>query len=490
MVVHDTREYLELLDERGGLKHIRGADWDLEIGGISELALKERLGKALLFEDIVDYPSGFRVLSNAYDTPLQITTASGYEPTTDLREAISQHRNRALNPDPPAPRTVSTGPIQENVYDGDEVDLWMFPTPQWHEEDGGRYIGTADAVITRNADTGEVNAGTYRIQVHGPNQVTVYISPGKDGLINQRSYFERDEPCPIVASVGPEPDLFMAANERIPSGISELEYVGGRRGEPFEVIEGEVTGLPVPARSEIVLEGHIYPDSEPVTEGPFGEWTGYYAGGGNALRPVEVERVYHRDDPIITGTHLVLPPMRGRSAMRSASRLWNELEEAGIPGIDSVNVLMSGTWFQVVSIEQQYPGHSTQVGMHAISGPAGAYHGRFTVIVDDDVDVFDREEVLWALTSRCDPAEDTYVIENFWSTYLDPTIHPDRKDTGDLTNSRMVIDATRPYHWRDEYPDTTKMDPSLEEEIRREWEQELLSEEESREEAVPTPSEE
>lgn len=471
--MYDLRDYLDRLREHDQLTELRGAHWDLEIGGVSDLVRRDGLSTAVLFDDIVGYDEGLRVLTNGFDTPLQASLAFGYEPTTSLREAVRTHKERGTLTNAIPPRFVEEGPVTETILAGDDVNVLDYPVPKWHADDGGRYVGTADVVITRNADTGEINAGTYRVQVHGPDSVTVYVSPGKDGRRNRDSYLDREEPFPVVVSVGHAPDLFAAANERLPEDVDELAYAGGRRGEALEVIEGEVTGLPIPSHAELVLEGHVYPDAEPVEEGPFGEWTGYYGSGTQELRPMTVERLYHRPDPIIFGYNVSIAPS-AISVIRSAARLWDELDQAGIPGVEAVNAFMPGPYFQVIAVDQQYAGHATQVGMQAISLPAGAYHGRFTVIVDADVDVFDREEVLWALTSRCDPATDVEIVEDCWSTPLDPRIPPERKRSGDLTNSRAVLDATRPYHWREEFPEDSRISDDLAASLRETFAEELF----------------
>lgn len=468
-----VREFLEVIDDHGQLERMTGVDWDLEIGAISDIARKNDLSSAILFDDIEGYDEGYRVLTNMFDTPLQATLALGYEPTTSMREAVVAHKEHASVTEGKPVDTVPSGPVTENVEEGDEIDLTAFPVPKWHRHDGGRYIGTADVVVTRNADTGVLNAGTYRVQVHGPKTATVYVSPGKDGRINKDSYLEQDEPVPVVVSLGQAPDLFCAANHRVPSDVNELEYAGARRGESIEVVEGDLTGLPFPSHAELVLEGHIYPDDDPVTEGPFGEWTGYYGSGTNEELPLTVERVYHRDDPIITGSNNAVTPS-ALSVIRSAAVLWDELEETGIPGIHEVNSFMHDSYFRVISIDQQYAGHSTQVGMQSISLPAGAYHGRFTVIVDDDIDVFDWDEVMWAMTTRCDPEEDLQIVTDCWSTFLDPRIPPEDKQEGELTNSRAVIDATRPYHWREEFPEDAKISRELEREMLEKYGEQLF----------------
>lgn len=468
----DLRSYITFLEEKNRLKTIHNADWDLEIGGLTEIAVQNQLPFALLFDDIEGYPKGFRILTNAVTTAFQWTAASGFEPTDNKQEAVIMRKNSSgvskeeLIP----PKRVSTGPILENVDRDDQIDVSKFPAPRWHEYDGGRYIGTGDLVITKSPETRRVNVGTYRVQLQEPDKLTAYISPGKDGRLNRDAYLDTDEPCPIAISVGHPVDLFLAANERLSTTIPELDYAGGRRGESVEVVEGESTGLPIPAHSEIVFEGHIYPDSEPFSEGPFGEWTGYYAGGVHNEYPVDVERVYYRNDPIIFGKPPLRPPSQIRGELRVAARLWAELEESGIPGITAVNSMPFGPgWFEVISISQQYAGHSAQVGQHAASGPADAYHGRFTIIVDDDIDIFDQDEVMWAICSRCDPATDIYILENCWSTSLDPTISPEKREKDDLTNSRAIIDATRPYHWRDKFPRVNEISDELRDELHKKW---------------------
>lgn len=471
--MYDLRQFLDRLREHDQLTVLRGAHWDREIGGVSDLVRRDDLQTAVLFDDIEGYESGLRVLSNAFDTPLQASLALGYAPTTSLREAVGTHKERASMTGAIAPETVADGPVADTVLTGDDVDLTAFPVPKWHADDGGRYIGTADVVITRNRESDALNAGTYRVQVHGPDEVTVWISPGKDGRRNRDSFLDAGEPAPMVVSVGHAPDLFVAANERLPQDVDELEYAGGRRGEPVEVIEGAETGLPIPAHGELVLEGHVYPDDDPLTEGPFGEWTGYYGSGQQAIRPLRVERIYHRPDPIIFGYNVSIAPST-LSVIRSAARLWDELDQAGVPGVEAVNAFMPGPYFQVIAVDQQYAGHATQVGMQAISLPAGAYHGRFTVVVDADVDVYDWQEVLWALTSRCDPGEDVQVVEDCWSTPLDPRIPPERKESGEFTNSRAVLDATRPYHWREQFPEDSRIAADLAADLREKFADELF----------------
>src|SRR5438067_918610 len=208
---------------------------------------------------------------------------------------------------------------------------------------------------------------------------------------------------------------------------------------------------PIPADAEIVMEGWVDPEEREV-EGPFGEWTGYYASGERAEPVFRVEAIYHRNDPIILASPPNVPPDEQsfyRAFMRSA-RLRGDIEAASIPGIVGVwcHEVGGSRLFNAISIQQRYAGHARQVGHAAASVHTGAYLGRYTVVVDDDIDVMDLEQVLWAMCTRSEPAESIDIIPRAWSGPLDPRIHPDKKGF----SSRAIIDATRPWEWRDRFP--------------------------------------
>src|SRR5499426_3983288 len=156
------------------------------------------------------------------------------------------------------PEVVKTGPVTENVFEGKEIDMWKFPTPKWHELDGGRYIGTGSIDITRDPDEGWVNLGTYRVMIHDKDTLGFYISPGKQGRIMREKYAANGQPFKMAMSFGHDPLTFLAGSIEVPYGVPEYEFIGGIRGEPFEMIEGEYSGLPIPANAEIVIEGDVH----------------------------------------------------------------------------------------------------------------------------------------------------------------------------------------------------------------------------------------
>jgi len=448
----NLREWLQGVDAMGELKTVRRVHWDREIGAMVEMSYRKLGSKTatLLFDDVPGYPSGYRCLYGMMCSPKRFAyTIGGIEPSGDTMSYLKRYRERMKGIQYIPPVEVQSSPLLENVLDGSDVDVFRIPVPVHHELDGGRYIGTACAVITRDPDSGWINAGTYRIQVVESNVGMCYISPGKHGRLHRDKYFERGQPCPAVAVVGLDPLLFVAARYQVPPGLSELDWVGGLRERPMEVLRGKYTGLPIPANSEIVLEGEFRHDEKRL-EGPFGEWPGYYAGGKVEEPVFRIKRMMFRGDPVLTCAASNKPPhshLYERAFIRSAA-LWEGLEKAAVPEIHGVWVheAGSGRTFNVVSIRQKYFGHSRHAGILASQMVPVAYGNRWTVVVDEDIDPSNLSEVIWAMGTRCDPKEDLEIMRKCWSSRIDPL-------TFDETyyNSRVVVDACKPYERRREF---------------------------------------
>jgi UbiD family decarboxylase len=449
------REWIERVQELGQLRAVHGANVEEDIGAATDVLQHHEGAPAVLFDRVPGYDPGFRVLVNGFGSIDRIALTLGLPVGQAKLQTAEAWRRRIREMTPIEPVEVESGPVFENARRGDEVDVTIFPAPKWHPDDGGRYIGTGSFDITRDPDDGWVNLGTYRVMVHDARRLGYYISPGKHGRLHRQKYFDRNQPCPVAMVFGSDPLLFLASCTEIPYGVSEYAWVGGIRGEPVQVIRGPVTGLPIPADAEIVVEGFASAD-ELLPEGPFGEWTGYYGSDMRAEPVLRVEALYYRNDPILVGSPPGQPPdeqSRYRAVLRSAL-LRDELERAGIPDV-------VGAWqheaggsrlFTVVAIRQRYPGHSRQTMHVAAQCRAGAYAGRYTIVVDDDIDPANLEEVIWAVCTRSDPVTSIDFIHRSWSTPLDPRIPPERKAAKDFTNSRALIDATRPWEWRDQYP--------------------------------------
>ncbi len=450
----DLRSWIDQARKLGEVRDVAGATWEEEIGMATELLHLSDSAPAVLFDKIPGYPKGYRVLTNFFGGK-RMNMTLGF-PTELSRVELSNEFNKAFQEAKLMTyEFVKDGPILENVQRGDKVNVLSFPVPFWHENDGGRYIGTGSYDITQDPDEGWVNLGTYRVMVHDEKSVGFYISPGKHGRIHRDKYMARNQPMPVAVVVGNEPLLFLMACNEVPYGISEYEFAGALQGKPYPVIRGEVTGLPIPANAEIVLEGFVDPKKR-RREGPFGEWTGYYASDVRDEPVLDIKAIYHRNNPILLGCPPNRPPdelARYRAVIRSGL-LKQELEKAGLSGIKAVWAHEAGSsrMLLVIGIEQRYGGHATQVGHVASQCHVGAYAGKYVIVVDDDIDVSNLEEVIWAMLTRSDPATSIDIIHNTWSSALDPRIHPDDKAKGKLTNSRAIIDATRPYEWRDRFP--------------------------------------
>jgi 4-hydroxy-3-polyprenylbenzoate decarboxylase len=456
----DLREFLERVDRAGEVLRISGADWNLEMGALAELVThKKSEAPAILFENIPGYPPGMRVLSGATNSSKRLAITLGFPTPSGPLDVVRCYRDRMKTHKPIPPNVVPTGAVLENVLRGDAVDVLKFPVPFLHEKDGGRYIGTDDLVIMRDPDDGWINAGTYRVMVHDRNTVGLWTSPGKQGRQIREKYFAQGKPCPVVISFGHDPLLFLAGGNELKFGLSELDYAAGHRGLPYDVVLSELYGLPMPAHAEIVIEGLIHPD-DVLPEGPFGEFTGYYAGGKSDQPVVRVERIYHRHDPILQ----IATPMRPPSdfcfskCVTKSGMIWDEVERAGLSGVTGVwcHEFGGARMFNVIAIKQAFSGHSKQAGMLAANCQSGSYLGRFVVVVDDDVDPTDSFDVLWAMCTRCDPVEDIDFIRKVWSGPLDPRIA-----RGTAFNSRAVIDACRPFEQLKTFPPVARASKEL-----------------------------
>src|SRR5918998_138835 len=274
----DTRTWLEEVDALGELRRLDGLTWEDDIGRVTEMLHHTDEAPAVLFDNIPGFPAGRRILVNANGNKTRLGVTLGFDPHMGPEELKAWFIDKMENMSPQPVRYVDQAPILENVLEGNDVDVLMFPTPKWHEEDGGRYIGTGTVDVTKDPDSNWINLGTYRVMVHDSKRVGLYISPGKHGRQHRDKYFAKGEPMPVALIVGPTPALFVASSLEIAYGMSEYEWLGGLFGEPLEMIRGKHTGLPIPADAEIVLEGFAHPNSK-LMEGPFGEWTGYYASG-------------------------------------------------------------------------------------------------------------------------------------------------------------------------------------------------------------------
>ena len=469
MSTKDLRAWIAELERAGEVTTVKGANTTEEIGGIVDIYMRKMGQPAVLFDEIPGYPKGHRVLANILTSIPRCAIALGQKPDTTDRELIQWWRKYMGDKPSIPPRQVNGGPLLENVYEGDKVDITRIPTPKWHEGDGGHFIGTACLVVMKDPDSDWVNAGCYRIQVHGKDVAGLMMSPGKHGRLIMTKYHERGLPCPVAVVTGMHPALFMLAGLEVPYGKSEYDMAGGILGEGVEVIHMPKTGLPVPANAEIAFEGFIAPDDK-IMEGPLGEWTGYYSGEARPEPAIRIATFMHRNNPILVGAIPGVPPNDNTFYFGTyrCGAVWNQLEAAGIPGVQGVWAHEAGgsRFWLTVSIKQMYGGHSKQAGMVAASCHAGAFNNRWVVVVDDDVDPSNINDVIWAMCTRVDAREDLEIIKGGWSSALDPMCYD---YDGDRRNTRTIIDACIPWSRIKTFPKVARNSKELESKVREKF---------------------
>lgn len=462
----DLRAFIDEVEARGQLVRVDGADWDLEIGAITELAATRPNAPTVLFDSIKGYPPGFRVLTNLTSSTNSLRERLVYGvPLNDSdAEAVYGWKEMLQQVERVPPLEIADGPVKEVVQEGADVNLPELPWMRWHEHDGGRYM-CATSSVTRDPDSGVINVGSYRFMMIDRDTMVVHIGSGHHGDIIRRKYWARGQACPISISLGQDPAILFAAGTNLRWGEPEYDYAGWLRGAPVEVTPGVFTGLPIPATAEVVLDAEMLPpEAGTDIEGPFGEASGYYGGGAQTSPLTKVRAIMRRRDPIVLGA----PPFQSASRELLGSRgvrVWAELEGLGINGIAGVNYSWGMT---IIAVKQAFAGHAMRAALGALGGTAG-YHGRFVILVDDDVNPFNVDEVLWAVATRCDPGTQLDVVRRIWSYDIDPRLDPDKKAKKDYTGSVAIIDATRPFYWRDRFPAATSIGPDLRRATEAKW---------------------
>ena len=467
------RTWIDDIDGAGEMAHIRGAHWDKEIGAIAELSYQAPHTKAILFDDIVGYAPGQRVLTGSTGSPQRLGRTLRLGDNLTNAELVAQLRGRtaqwaAAAHDFPVIE-VDDAPVLENTLTGDDINLLNFPVPRWHERDGGRFIGTGCFVTTTDPETGAENGGCYRMEVQDDGRsASISAVPGKHGAQNIAKWFELHGKAPVTVSFGHDPVLLITGGTEVPAGIPELEYAGAIVGQRVPVIRGHESGLSIPAGSEIAIEGWLTPDRL-RDEGPFGEWTGYYSGKRRPVLAMDITKLHFRDNPIQLGAPPGKPPhdySYMRTIMKSAMIL-DDLVATGVGGITDAWAHESGggRLLVAVSISQKYAGHARQVAHLTAQLPTAAYMNRYVIVVDDDINPASLDEVIWAMCTRTDPSQDIDILRRTWGSKLDPML----ADGATPHNSRAIIDACIPYERRSTFPLVAQSDPAYLRVIAERW---------------------
>ncbi len=464
----DLRDFISQWEQQGDLKRVTAeVDWDLEMSHIAKL-VEEKDGPSLLFENIRGHAPGQKVIFGVFSNTRRLATILGRPSSMTMTELSYEWMKLSVGEVIRA-EELETGPIFENILEGDDVDVFKIPSPRFYDKDGGRYVGTAVFHVVRDPETGEINLGTYRSQVLDSKTIGAQILKGKRGDRILQKYKKLGQKMPICTVVGCDP-LLMLAGSAMVENANEYDVVGTLRGEPVKIVTEPLTGLPIPADAEWVLAGYVDGD-DLREEGPFGEYTGYYTE--ELYHPVKkpavnVERIYHRDDPVFMAASVGRPVNDNHMMLafvRNAT-LWTELTKMGIPGIKSVYMPPEacGRFWAIVSVKQLYPGHADQVAAAVIASNTCTYGLKGLIIVDDDIAADDLPRVWWALATRYDVKRGTQIINRGRSTPLDPALDPSSK----FITSRLVLDATIPFEWK-EKPVEVKLSPEVLESIKARW---------------------
>jgi 4-hydroxy-3-polyprenylbenzoate decarboxylase len=440
----DLRGFLDGLEALGGLKRIAAPiSPRLEMTEICDRVLRAG-GPALLFER----PAGFAlpVLGNLFGSVERIALAMGIDAGTDPRPAL-RDIGRLLaalrEPDPPkglrdaltklpqlarlagkvfdmAPKVVSSAPCQETVWEGKDADLSRLPVQTCWPGDAGPLI-TWGLTVTRGPLKPRQNLGIYRQQVIGPNRVILRWLAHRGGALDFRDHqlAHPGEPFPVAVALGADPATTLAAVTPVPDALGEYQFAGLLRGARTELARCIGSDLQVPARAEIVLEGAIHPD-DVALEGPHGDHTGYY-NEAERFPVLTVERITLRRDPIYHSTYTGKPPDEPAMLGVALNEIFVPLLAKQFPEIADFYLPPEGCSYRlaVASLKKQYPGHAKRVMFGIWSVLRQFMYTKFIVVVDEDIDVRDWKEVVWAISTRVDPARDTLIAENTPIDYLD-----------------------------------------------------------------------
>jgi 4-hydroxy-3-polyprenylbenzoate decarboxylase len=436
MKYRDLRDFISQLEKLGDLKRvITSVSPHLEMTEICDRVLRAQ-GPAVLFE----HPAGHNmpVLANLFGTPHRVALGMGEESVTALRE-VGKLLAYLKEPEPPkglrdawdkwpvlkqvlnmTPKVVSSAACQEIVWEGSEVDLGRLPIQTCWPGDVAPLISWG-LVVTRGPNKPRQNLGIYRQQVIAPNKVIMRWLAHRGGALDFQEWCKTypGQPFPLAVVIGADPATILGAVTPVPDSLSEYQFAGLLRGSKTELIKCIGNNLQVPASAEIVLEGIIHPN-DIALEGPFGDHTGYY--NEQEKFPVfTIERITMRRNPIYHSTYTGKPPDEPAILGVALNEVFVPLLQKQFPEISDFYLPPEGCSYRlaIVSMKKQYPGHAKRVMFGIWSYLRQFMYTKFIIVVDDDIDIREWKEVIWAITTRVDPTRDTLLVDNTPIDYLD-----------------------------------------------------------------------
>lgn len=441
----ELRPFIKQLEETGDILRIKQeVDWDVEAGAISRRNF-ELHGPALWFENIRDYPAGYTILNGPVGTWRRVAIALGINPDAPVREIYRTYEELLRQRIPPRIVSKSEAPVKENVFLGDDVDLYRLPAPLIHEGDGGRYIGTWDIVVTKDPESGWTNWGMYRFMIHSQRWMGGWPQPTSQlALMMRERYLPKGLAMPAAVVIGADPISHMVATAPVRPYEDEAPVAGGLRRAPVDLVQCETCDLLVPANAEIVIEGEIPADAI-VPDGPFGEYPGYRSGTMAEGVAFRVKAITHRNNPILTMTALGVPEDDTSIAASLTAGVGAKkgLERRGVPVTDVYVPPAGVTHLVIVGVKQGGIGVTQQVLDYFT---ARRVMVNKCIVVDSDVDVFDMDQVMHAFATKCHPGRGMLVNHHEGrANALTPCYSAQERRV--LKGAFAAFDATWPPEW-------------------------------------------
>jgi len=442
MAHKDFRSFLAAIESSGDLVTINDeVDWDQELSGIGRLGC-ERNGPAFLFTNIKDYGARMRVAANPIATWRRLAVALGLPADTPLRRLYQVYAEREDKAIPPI--LVNSGACKDVIIPGDKVDLFDLPVPMVHEGDGGRYLGTWDLVVSKDANSDWVNWGMYRFMIHNERLLTGYPRPTSHlGKMLLEGYVPQGRPMPIAIVIGADLPSHIAAAATFRISGNEADLAGGLGERPVELIKCETSDLYVPASAEMVIEAEIYPDRV-AQEGPYGEYPGYRSGEmGNAIC-ARVTAITHRRDPILTlDTTGFMDSSATTTSISGAIAIKRRLEKHNVPVSEVYIPPEGGVHLAVVSVRRG--GADIAQKVVEVLTARRALMSKI-IVVDDDVDVFNMAAVIHAFATKCHPDRGTHITRyQGRANALTPAYSLEERTA--RSGATVAFDATWPPQW-------------------------------------------
>ncbi|MDO8720792.1 MAG: UbiD family decarboxylase [Syntrophales bacterium] len=486
MAYRNLKEFVDKLEEAGEIKKIKvEVDWRDEIAAVGKEAVTKD-SPALIFENIKDYKKtpGKKVALNLLSSFQRMSLALGLNKDTKPKELLNVYRERIRNPI--KPMLVSTGSCKEIVKKGKDINIFDFPIIKINPNDGGRY-SVWQCCITKDPETGWINVGMYNSMLYEKDAISVSPVRTQHMAIHGRKYHAINKPMPYAIAIGCEPLTMMVGCAPFKPGVNEFDMAGALRREPVEMVKCETVDLEVPANSEIVIEGTVNLDPNTYREeGPFGRYTGHYTSltKKNMAPVLKISCISYKNDPLywtipgVPGPNL--SPSDGEYAcqLQMCAILWNHLEASGIEGLTGVWTDTDTFWTNVfVSINKTHYGHAKQIAAQIWGSQEFTMVGKFVVVVDSDVDIFNLKKINAAIAHRTRGARDITIYPNTLGSPLDPSNEPGFVNRADIGSwDRVLIDATWPFEWepREEwgglkYPPKALTSPEVLEKVKNRW---------------------